>query len=72
MTLLTPIGTATHSNTVDVFPDDSTEWVDYDGDGTGDNADTDDDADGTLDVNDAFQFDVCADTDTEVMASQTA
>ena len=54
-----------YSNTVDVFPDDSTEWVDYDGDGTGDNADTDDDADGTLDVNDAFPYDICADTDTD-------
>ena len=35
---------------------------DFDSDGTGDNADTDDDADGTLDVNDAFAYDICADT----------
>jgi hypothetical protein len=55
----------TYSNTVDLFPDDSTEWVDFDSDGTGDNADTDDDADGTLDVNDAFPYDICADTDTD-------
>ena len=54
-----------YSNTADVFPDDSTEWVDFDADGTGDNADTDDDADGTLDVNDAFAYDICADTDTD-------
>ena len=38
-------------NTDDAFPDDVDEWADNDGDGTGDNADTDDDtcpaADGT-------------------------
>ena len=34
----------------DAFPDDSTEWVDTDMDGWGDNADNDDDGDGWLDV----------------------
>lgn len=33
----------------DAFPDDSTEWSDTDGDGVGDNADTDDDDDGWSD-----------------------
>ena len=33
----------------DAFPDDSTEWADTDGDGVGDNADTDDDDDGWSD-----------------------
>jgi len=33
----------------DAFPDDATEWVDTDGDGVGNNADLDDDADGWLD-----------------------
>jgi len=34
----------------DAFPADPTEWLDTDDDGTGDNADTDDDNDGLLDV----------------------
>ena len=38
----------------DVFPNDSSEWTDYDGDGIGDNADLDDDNDGHLDTEDAF------------------
>jgi len=37
---------------VDVFPLDPTEWADNDLDGIGNNADTDDDNDGVLDVND--------------------
>ena len=49
----------------DAFPLDSTEWVDYDGDGTGDNADTDDDNDGVDDATDAFDNDVDAWTDTD-------
>ena len=49
----------------DAFPLDSTEWVDYDGDGTGDNADTDDDNDGVLDAADAFDNDVDAWDDTD-------
>ena len=44
---------------------DATEWVDYDGDGTGDNADTDDDNDGVLDSADAFDNDVDAWDDTD-------
>jgi hypothetical protein len=35
----------------DAFPDDPTEWLDTDADGIGNNTDTDDDADGQLDVN---------------------
>jgi hypothetical protein len=34
----------------DAFPDDPTEWADVDGDGTGDNADLDDDNDGMPDA----------------------
>ncbi|MBI9085331.1 MAG: hypothetical protein JEZ11_17180, partial [Desulfobacterales bacterium] len=34
----------------DAFPNDDTEWADADTDGTGDNADTDDDNDGLLDA----------------------
>ncbi|GIR09639.1 MAG: hypothetical protein CM15mP20_2100 [Alphaproteobacteria bacterium] len=41
----------------DAFPFDATETADFDSDGTGDNADTDDDNDGTLDADDAFPFD---------------
>lgn len=36
--------------TDDVFPHDPSEWADFDGDGIGDNADTDDDGDGLPDV----------------------
>ena len=35
---------------VDAFPEDSAEWADFDRDGTGDNADLDDDGDGALDT----------------------
>ena len=37
-------------NDEDAFPNDPSEWIDSDGDGIGDNADTDDDNDGILDV----------------------
>lgn len=37
-------------NDEDAFPHDPSEWIDSDGDGIGDNADTDDDNDGILDV----------------------
>ena len=40
----------------DAFPNDSTETVDFDGDGIGNNADTDDDNDGVADSIDAFPF----------------
>jgi len=35
-----------YNNTEDAFPHDKTDWTDLDGDGVGDNADTDDDGDG--------------------------
>ena len=38
------------SDSVDVFPDDETEWADHDEDGIGDNADLDDDDDGVADT----------------------
>ena len=44
-------------DTADAFPFDATESSDFDNDGTGDNADTDDDNDGVIDVDDAFPFD---------------
>ncbi|MCH1554514.1 MAG: hypothetical protein L7S45_07985, partial [Luminiphilus sp.] len=40
--------------TIDMFPTDSTEWIDTDGDGVGNNADDDDDNDGIPDVDDLF------------------
>lgn len=39
-----------HANNDDAFPQDPSEWLDTDGDNTGDNADTDDDGDGISDV----------------------
>ena len=50
---------------VDAFPDDASEWFDFDGDGVGDNADADDDNDGAADAHDPFPFDASewADTD---------
>ena len=42
---------------VDLFPEDSAEWWDADGDGMGDNADSDDDNDGVVDADDAFPLD---------------
>ncbi|MCI5220522.1 MAG: hypothetical protein D3914_15340, partial [Candidatus Electrothrix sp. LOE2] len=49
----------------DAFPDDSTESVDTDNDGIGNNADTDDDNDGIADDEDAFPLDAAewADSD---------
>jgi hypothetical protein len=41
----------------DAFPFDDTESVDTDGDGIGNNADTDDDNDGVLDINDDYPLD---------------
>ncbi|MGJ8682767.1 MAG: hypothetical protein ACSHXM_20725, partial [Paraglaciecola sp.] len=40
----------------DSFPNDPNEWADFDLDGIGNNADTDDDNDGVLDTVDAFPF----------------
>ena len=49
----------------DMFPDDNQEWGDFDGDGIGDNADTDDDGDGCEDSNDDLPTNAneCFDTD---------
>ena len=41
----------------DAFPADADEWSDLDGDGVGDNADSDDDGDGVADEEDAFPRD---------------
>lgn len=49
----------------DLFPLDLNESADYDLDGVGDNADTDDDNDGELDVSDAFPFDANESVDTD-------
>ncbi|MEZ8104736.1 hypothetical protein [Vibrio cortegadensis] len=49
----------------DSFPDDGKEWLDYDQDGTGNNADLDDDDDGVEDSNDAFPFDKSESVDTD-------
>ena len=44
------------SNDKDAFPSDSSEWNDLDGDGIGDNSDSDDDGDGYDDDVDLFPF----------------
>lgn len=41
----------------DLFPEDSLDWADHDGDGIGDNADPDDDNDYRPDLEDAFPLD---------------
>jgi len=46
-----------YDNDNDAFPEDPSEWADFDGDGFGDNTDSDDDNDGWTDVDDAFPFD---------------
>jgi len=50
---------------IDVFPYDGSEWVDTDGDGTGNNGDLDDDNDGVFDIADAFPLDLNVWTDTD-------
>ena len=45
------------TDSADAFPFDPTETVDTDGDGIGNNADTDDDNDGALDIYDAYPLD---------------
>ena len=52
-------------NDQDAFPNDSTETVDTDGDGIGDNADMDDDNDGVPDAQDAFPLDAGESLDTD-------
>ena len=49
----------------DQMPFDANETLDFDGDGTGDNADEDDDNDGSPDVDDAFPFDAAESLDTD-------
>ena len=49
----------------DLFPLDSTEWYDFDGDGIGNNADNDDDNDGVEDTTDVWPYELCFDTDTD-------
>lgn len=49
----------------DAFPSDPEEWLDTDGDGVGNNADTDDDGDGVSDVSDDFPLDASETTDTD-------
>jgi len=44
-------------NALDDLPDDASDWLDYDGDGIGNIADTDDDGDGVEDSNDADPLD---------------
>ena len=52
-------------NFFDTFPLDSTESVDADSDGIGNNADTDDDGDGVVDGDDAFPLDATESVDTD-------
>jgi hypothetical protein len=54
-----------YANDIDVFPVDATDWLDFDGDGIGDNADTDDDNDGVADGSDAFPSDASESVDTD-------
>ena len=49
----------------DAFPLDSSETLDTDSDGLGDNADTDDDGDGVADMSDAFPLDASESVDTD-------
>lgn len=44
-------------NDQDAFPEDASEYLDTDGDGIGNNADSDDDGDGVADANDAYPLD---------------
>ncbi|MDC3331412.1 hypothetical protein OAV43_04355, partial [Pseudomonadales bacterium] len=50
---------------LDAFPSDGGEWSDIDGDGVGDNADTDKDGDGVDDAVDAFPLDPSESVDTD-------
>jgi hypothetical protein len=53
----------------DVFPLDPEEWFDTDKDGIGNNADTDDDEDGVLDINDSSPLDPMNDSDGDGVAN---
>jgi len=51
------------SDSLDMFPNDPNETIDFDGDGVGDNADQDDDNDGVDDANDSFPLNASEDSD---------
>ncbi|WP_158089060.1 pentapeptide repeat-containing protein [Cognaticolwellia mytili] len=53
------------NDNIDAFPLDTSESLDTDGDGIGNNADSDDDNDGVADSADAFPFDVTESEDTD-------
>ena len=53
------------ADTADAFPLDSSETLDTDSDGTGNNTDTDDDGDGVADSSDAFPLDANETLDTD-------
>ena len=55
----------TYTDDVDTHPIDSTEWTDMDGDGIGDNSDSDRDGDGYGNSNDAFPDDATESTDND-------
>jgi hypothetical protein len=55
----------TNQNRLDMFPLDSSEWIDTDLDGIGNNADTDDDGDGVLDTDDVFPLDASETVDSD-------
>ncbi|MBE0641808.1 MAG: putative Ig domain-containing protein, partial [Bacteroidales bacterium] len=44
----------------DAFPDDSSEWIDTDGDRVGNNSDADDDNDGVIDTRDGYPLDAAS------------
>ena len=54
-----------YANIIDIFPSDSSEWIDLDRDGIGNNKDTDDDGDGVADTADAFPLDSRNSVDTD-------
>jgi len=53
------------NDSIDVFPQDPSEWLDTDEDNVGNNSDIDDDNDGVLDGQDAFPLDVNESVDTD-------
>ena len=54
-----------YSDDEDAFPSDPEEWLDTDGDGLGNNTDTDDDGDGVPDNADAFPLNASETVDTD-------
>ena len=61
----TPEQIAASELVLDAFLDNPDEWLDTDGDGIGNNEDTDDDGDGVADDADAFPTDAAETTDTD-------